>query len=177
MKRIGSLVLLAWIIASPAWAQPPRPRPTGPGPGPMGPGTAGPGPIERGLERDVERLGLDAETRAEIRKMARDARSRAVERRGELDEVRDELRALLDAPEPDEAAVLAQADRIGALETEMHKDRLRTLLRIRALLTPEQRAELVKIHAEREQERGGASWRKRRSRPGSEDAPEPPPTP
>jgi Spy/CpxP family protein refolding chaperone len=164
MKRIASLALLAWMVASPAWAQPPRHRPLGPG------------PIERGLERDADRLGLEANTRAEIRKIAREARTRAEDRRGELEKLHQELRALLDAPEPDEAAVLAEADRIGALETEMHKDRLRTLLRIRALLTPEQRAELVKIQAEREQERGG-TWRKRRWSSGPEDAPEPPPNP
>jgi Spy/CpxP family protein refolding chaperone len=44
---------------------------------------------------------------------------------------------------------MQQAEKIGALETDLQKQRLHTMLRIRALLTPEQRDELVKIHEER----------------------------
>ena len=41
------------------------------------------------------------------------------------------------------------ADRIGAVETELKKQRLRTMLEVRALLSPEQRQKLVKIFEER----------------------------
>jgi len=50
---------------------------------------------------------------------------------------------------PDEEAVMQQAELLGAIETEMTKHRLRTLLRIHALLTPEQRKEMMAIRRER----------------------------
>ena len=43
---------------------------------------------------------------------------------------------------------MRQADAIGALEIEEHKNWLRAMLRIRGLLTPEQRAELVRMREE-----------------------------
>ena len=41
---------------------------------------------------------------------------------------------------------MQQAELLGAIETQMTKHRLRTLLRIHALLTPEQREEMMAIH-------------------------------
>ena len=41
---------------------------------------------------------------------------------------------------------MRQAERLGEIETEMTKHRLQTLLRIHALLTPEQRKEMMAIH-------------------------------
>jgi hypothetical protein len=43
---------------------------------------------------------------------------------------------------------MKQAEAIGELELEERKNRLRATLRIRALLTPEQREELVRIREE-----------------------------
>ncbi len=69
---------------------------------------------------------------------------------------------------------MRQAERIGAAKTELKKERLRTMLSIRALLTPEQRRELVRIHEEmraewREKKR---EWRKgRRERDWRDDGP------
>jgi Spy/CpxP family protein refolding chaperone len=68
-----------------------------------------------------------------------------------------------DAPELD--AVLAKADEIGRAETELKKERLRSMLAIRALLTSEQRRELVRIHEEyRAQRRESRGWRDRGER-------------
>lgn len=64
------------------------------------------------------------------------------------------MRGLLEAAEPDEEAILAQADAIGALRTELDKDRLVTLLRIRARLSPEQREPLTQ-QLEARKPRGG----------------------
>jgi hypothetical protein len=66
----------------------------------------------------------------------------------------DELRALLASDAPDAGAVMAKADAIGAAETALQKQRLRTMLAVRALLTSEQRRELVKIHEEFRARRG-----------------------
>lgn len=110
-------------------------------------------PLDALLERHAERLGLDAETLAQIRAAADASRPEHERLEGELHALRLEMRTLLseDAPEP--GAVMQLADRIGAAETELDKHRLATLLEIRALLTPEQRRELVRIHEERRRER------------------------
>jgi len=79
----------------------------------------------------------------------------------------EQMHALLAADVPDEAAVMQQAERIGALETDERKTRLRGMLQIRALLTPEQRALLVEIHEARRSRRGDdRGWRG-----GPEDSP------
>jgi Spy/CpxP family protein refolding chaperone len=106
------------------------------------------------IERNAERLGLDERTRAEIRSIADAARAESRGLKEGLRTLHAELRKLLDQETPDLEATLGQAERIGAAETELHKLRLRTMLRIRGLLTPEQRQELVRIHAERRRERG-----------------------
>jgi hypothetical protein len=55
------------------------------------------------------------------------------------------MRALLSQEEPNEAAVMQQADTIGALELAALKQLLHVMLRIRALLTPAQRQELSRL--------------------------------
>jgi Spy/CpxP family protein refolding chaperone len=67
--------------------------------------------------------------------------------------LRRELGGLLVAESPDREAVMAVADRIGATETALDKHRLATLLEVRAMLTPEQREELVSVFEERRRER------------------------
>ena len=49
----------------------------------------------------------------------------------------------------DRDAALAQVERTGAARTALDKQRVASMLEIRKLLTPEQRAELVKIFRER----------------------------
>ena len=84
-----------------------------------------------------------------MREIAEAARAESAPLEQERDARHREMRALLDQPEPGIDAVMRQAERIGAVETELQKRRLRTLLEIRGLLTPVQREELVRIHAER----------------------------
>jgi Spy/CpxP family protein refolding chaperone len=52
------------------------------------------------------------------------------------------MRTALEADAPDEAALMAHADRIGEITTELRKQHLRTLLAVNAQLTPEQREAL-----------------------------------
>ena len=110
------------------------------------------------VEHLVGELGLDAETEASIYSVL-DAQRQA--RRDHLDEIRtarDELRALLDAEIPDEEAIFAQVDVIGALATDARKDGLRTLLEVRSLLDPEQQEALREAmeasHGQRFRDRG-----------------------
>jgi hypothetical protein len=55
------------------------------------------------------------------------------------------MRTLLSQEVPNAAAVMQQADAIGALELAILKQRLQVMLRIRALLTPAQRQELMRL--------------------------------
>jgi Spy/CpxP family protein refolding chaperone len=144
----GLALALAWGLAAAAAARPPG----------GGPRHHGPPPIDRALERHADRLGLDDAARARIRELAEAGRAEQAELRDSLSARHEEMRALLDQDAPDEQAVLGQAERIGELETALQKERLRTMLKIRALLTPAQRAELVTIHQEmreRHRERRG----------------------
>jgi Spy/CpxP family protein refolding chaperone len=129
----------------------------------------GPPPIDRILERHAEELKLSDEVRDHVRAIAAEAEQREGPLRETLRTQRDALHELLaqDAPESD--AVLHQAEVVGAAETELHKQRLLTLLEVRQLLTPEQRQQLVKIFEEKR--------RHMRGRWGGPppDGPEPPP--
>ena len=109
----------------------------------------GPPPIERVLEEHAERLQLSDETRASIRRIADASRDEAEAHREQMRELHEQLREILRQDTPDEDAVMRKADEIGAAETALQKQRLHTMLEIRALLTPAQRAELVKIYEER----------------------------
>lgn len=90
------------------------------------------------LEEKLGDLSLDADTRAEAEQLLRRAREDGKARWQELREARRAMRDLLEQEAPAEAPLMAQADAIGALETEAHKAKLRTLLELRALLGPEQ---------------------------------------
>ena len=141
IRLAGSIfILLAALVMAAASAAEPRGegRHRGPGHGP-----------ERFLEEHAERLDLDEETRAALRAILDGSKSSAQKPREELHQARRRLHNLLAEETPDEAAVMKQAERIGALETERHKHRLATMMRIRALLTPEQRAELAELREEK----------------------------
>ena len=144
LNLVGSLTaLLAGVaVANVAFAQHPfgGPRPGG-------------GP-DRFIEEHAVELGLDDQTRQSIDQIVDESRVRARELRVELRGMHQEMRDLLSQQTPDEAAVMQQAEAIGQTETALHKHRLETLIKIRALLTDEQRAELTRI---REETR--AQWR------------------
>lgn len=93
----------------------------------------------------AERLGLDQATLTEIRTLAEASRAQAESLRTELRQAYAQMRWLLSQEVANETAVMQQADAIGALELAARKQRLQTMLRIRALLTPAQRQELVRL--------------------------------
>jgi Spy/CpxP family protein refolding chaperone len=107
------------------------------------PASTAKGPMGPGVERAVEALDLDAETRKQALAVIDAARPTGRELRESLRSAHEELRSLLDQPDPAEDAVLALADRIGTLRTELQKHDLRTLLQVRATLSPEQREQLA----------------------------------
>ena len=93
-------------------------------------------------------------------KKARAIAAKARQDEAPLDEqlraLHEEMRQVLDGESPKLEDVMQAADRIGAAETELKKRQLRTMLEVRALLTPEQREKLVKIFEERRGRRRGS---------------------
>lgn len=103
---------------------------------------------DRFIEGQAERLGLDDKTRAAIRTIADASRTLEEALRADLHTAYAQMRTLLSQELPDEAAVMQQADTIGALKLAESKNRLQAMLRIRALLTPAQRQELIQRQGE-----------------------------
>ncbi|MDJ0850857.1 MAG: Spy/CpxP family protein refolding chaperone [Myxococcota bacterium] len=140
-------LLLAW--SPPAPAEPPDGPPGGPPPHGGPPRPHGPPPPEAIAARYGERLGLDEEALARIRGISEETRSAHEQLRAELEAAHQDMRALLSQEVPNESEVMQQAERIGTLETRNRQLRLRAMLAIRALLSDEQRAELVRMRGER----------------------------
>jgi Spy/CpxP family protein refolding chaperone len=105
-------------------------------------------PIGGLIARHAERLGLTGEPLAAVQAIVAASGERHAELVAQLDEARGQMRQMLSQPVPDAAAVMSQADAIGAIETQLHKNRLQAILDIRAQLSSEQRGELLKIREE-----------------------------
>jgi Spy/CpxP family protein refolding chaperone len=103
------------------------------------------------IEKKAEALGLDEEKLAAIRSIVESSKETGDRLHSEVRGLHDEMKEMLSQDAPDEAAVMKQIDGIGAVEVEMHKHRVRTMLKIRELLTPQQREAMVKL---REDTRG-----------------------
>ena len=158
--RLGCLPALLLAVALSARAGAP----------PFGPHHEPP-PLDTILERNAERLKLDPETLAHVRAAVAASRPEHDRLADSLRSLHLEMRTLLSADDPNHDAVMQLADRIGAAETALAKHRLATLLEIRAMLTPEQRRELVRIHEEHRR-----AWREGKppdAQPGA--APDTPP--
>src|SRR5919108_2999153 len=100
---------------------------------------------DRFITEYAERLGLNQETLAAIRTIVEASRAHGETLRAELHQAYVQMRVLLSQEVPNEAVVMQQADAIGALELAARKQRLQVMLRIRALLTPAQRQELIRL--------------------------------
>jgi Spy/CpxP family protein refolding chaperone len=166
--NVGAVLALALACFGPALAATANPE-EGPPPFER---RHGPPPIDRILERHAEELGLSEEVHEQVRAIAAQSEQEEAPLREALHAQRDALHELLaqDAPEPD--AVMHQAEVVGAAEVDLHKQRLRTLLAVRALLTPEQRQQLVKIFEEKRR-----TMRHHRWGGPPPDGPEPPAPP
>ena len=106
------------------------------------------------FEKHAERLGLDAKTLEQIRAISEAAKEQSGELRTNLKKARMTMRQFLSVETPDKAAVMKQVEIMGAIMTDLRKHRMATILDIRALLTPEQRQELIKIVKEFRSKRG-----------------------
>ncbi len=144
----GSLLaLLVWSAPAPSQPLDPPPPHGGPPHGRPPHGRHGP-PLEALFARRAEELGLGEETLARIRAIVEESRASTEQGRAELDAAHRAMRDLLDDDVPDEARVMEQAERIGALEIRHRQQRLAAMLAIRALLSDAQRDELIRLRKE-----------------------------
>jgi Spy/CpxP family protein refolding chaperone len=90
-------------------------------------------------------LGLDDRQREAILKELERAQSQFPRLQWQLQAASQQLSRLLDAPQVDEAKVLAQATEVMKLETEIKRAHLTLLIRIRNTLTEAQRSKLQGI--------------------------------
>ncbi len=108
-------------------------------------------PPDHLIAEHAEELGLDEGQQEELRELLEDSRENGEELQEEVHERKEEMRELLSEESPDEGDVMRKAEAIGQAEIAAHKNRLSTMLKIRALLNPEQRE---KLSALRESMRG-----------------------
>lgn len=94
------------------------------------------------LELGLEQLELDSETRDFVYGVLDEARTSKRELREALHAEYEEMKVLLDQAEPDQEAVLAQADVIGKLRTEERKIELRAFVQVLGALDADGREAL-----------------------------------
>lgn len=97
------------------------------------------------FKQAVAELGLNEKVLTEVNAILDASSVEQQQLRLKLNEAHERMHAFLEQSEPNETAVMSQADVIGALETEARKHRLRMILKVRALLTVEQRAKLLEL--------------------------------
>jgi Spy/CpxP family protein refolding chaperone len=109
-------------------------------------GPGGRGDLLGHIERGVERLELAADTKQAVYAALDEARTQRRALGDQLRAAHDQMKATLDATAPSLDAVLAQAESIGALETQAKKIELAAVVKIRQLLTDEQWQRLRAAH-------------------------------
>jgi len=111
----------------------------------LGPRVAAGVPEVRLVERNAEKLELDEKTIAAVQALAAEAKERDTSLLEEIKEQRLKVRDLLDQPLPDKAELLKQSEALSVLTAKAQGYQLDTTLKLRALLSPEQREKFMEI--------------------------------
>jgi Spy/CpxP family protein refolding chaperone len=123
--------LLAWAVAAAAAAAPP--------------GTDEVAqnlfPPELIMQHRID-IGLDDAQSKSLKEIVQHAQARFLDLQWDMQAETGKLAHLLHSPRIDEAAALAQADKVLGMETAVKKAQLSLLIRIKNLLTPEQQQKL-----------------------------------
>ena len=152
--RLSKTMILLAVILGLAWA-------SGAGARPPGRGGHGPGPGPATFpDQLLEEVGVSEATREKIATISKDSEVGARDLHEKIYAAREDLRKLLDQDSPNSDLVMTKVEEIGALEIEADKHRLNTMLSIRALLTPAQRAQLAKLHDQHRGKRFGRKMHK-----------------
>lgn len=118
------------------------------------------------IERIADRLGVSEDVASQMKSMVYEAKRTQIDLRATLEKNRVDLQEMIHSESPDEAAVMAKLDTIGLLQTKVKKLRIGTMLKVRALLTPEQRKLLRKMMAKPMGKRGRKGRRGHRGHRG-----------
>ena len=110
-------------------------------------------------ERFQKKLQLTADQVSRIEEAFQSAIPHLREQKKALDRLETDLSRLIDTS-ADEAAVMREADRVEAARAELSKARTRMLLRMRRVLTTDQRVKFRELHEEWERERKRDDHRK-----------------
>ncbi len=147
---------------------------------PLAEAQPGPGDAPPVLRKRIMReLGLNNDQIKKIEELTYRADREKLDIRYELQKSHLDLRHLMSADAPNEAAVFSMIEKISGLELKLKKNRVGLMLKIRKLLTREQWEKLEIFQANRKAKR--RQRRRRRDRnfniPAPPEAPEPPPAP
>ena len=125
---------------------------------------AGGGGKEGGPWNDnfIQELGLDDDTLSQIKEIRRGSRDSKLDLEYKIKKAKNALKDLLSEDNPRESEVMDAVEEVGELETTMRKSRLRTMLKINALLTPEQRTKFRQFQRERKAQKREKKMKKRR---------------
>jgi Spy/CpxP family protein refolding chaperone len=96
----------------------------------------------------AQEIGLDDAQKNAIRDQIHNAQSRFLDLQFAMQAETAKMTRLLQETPVDETGVLAEVDRILALEKDVKKIQISLLVRIKNLLTPEQQAKLTKLSKE-----------------------------
>jgi Spy/CpxP family protein refolding chaperone len=96
----------------------------------------------------AQEIGLDDAQRNAIRKEVQKAQSRFLDLQFDLQTEMETLVRLVQENKVEESKVLAQLDRVLALEKEIKKTQISLLVRIKNALTPAQQAKLAEMSKE-----------------------------
>jgi len=146
MKRAFSvIVVLALLAASGVQSQQP---PGGPGspPHPDDPLSRFLFPPELVMQQQ-QAIGLKPEQRTAITRPIKDFQGKVLDLQWQMQEETGRFGELLDKPLVDQAAALAQIDKVLAVEREVKRAHIGLLIQIKNQLTAEQQARLAQLRA------------------------------
>jgi Spy/CpxP family protein refolding chaperone len=145
---------------------------------------AGPGHAPPALKRKfMKKLGLDTKQIKKIEDLTYRADREKLDIRHEIQKNHLDLEQLMSAEKPNEAAIFSKLEKISALELKLKKNRIGLMLKVKAILTPQQWEKLQDFQAARQAKRRERRMRRRMRKqmpdapPGPPGAPEPPPAP
>lgn len=95
--------------------------------------------------RNQKAINLTPDQQSTIREEMRKAMPRFTELQWQLSAEEETLESLVRADAPDEKQILAQFDKLMLVESELKRVRFALLVRLRAILTPEQQKKLEEV--------------------------------
>jgi Spy/CpxP family protein refolding chaperone len=131
----------AWSLAAVLVVAVESSAPPGPGQDPLAPHVFAPDLVMR----HAAEIGLDEKQRAAIKDAVIKTQSKVLDVQWEVQGEAEKMARLLQANPVDEAAVLAQADKVMALEREVKRTHLSLLVRVKNVLTDAQREKLKEL--------------------------------